>query len=109
MTRNGGELTAIFLAIVAVFALAKCGNEARAHDIYHDWKIPGTTTSCCNDKDCRPTSAWQDMEGRWLIRVNGQDIVIPDRVILPEQPDGRCHVCEMHGTVFCFAPCRVRS
>lgn len=108
MTDRHVALLFLFVLLLGL-GIMQFGGPARAHDQYHDWKIPGTTTSCCNDRDCRPTSAWQDINGGWWVRTNGQDISIPERVILPKQPDGRCHICEANGTVFCFAPCDVRS
>lgn len=105
------------LAFLVIFGsmVPQC---VRAHDQYGDWKQPDTGQSCCNERkehdghvtgDCRPTAAWQDGEGIWWVRANGQNISVPPNKILPRRPDGRCHICEMHGIVFCFAPCDVRS
>lgn len=41
--------------LILAAALLAAPAMAEAHDIYADWKIPGTNTSCCHDKDCRPT------------------------------------------------------
>lgn len=83
---------------------------ARAHDIYLDWKVPGTAVSCCDRRDCRPTRArmtdretWEAWDGeRWV------DIP-PNRVLRMRSPDGRSHLCEAHGAVFCFVAGETRS
>lgn len=95
------------LAVILVLGLPR----ARAHDIYRGWMVPGTATSCCNDRDCRPTRArmtdgetWQAWDGaRWV------DIP-PARVLRFPSPDGRSHVCiSPSGEVLCFVPAGAKS
>lgn len=94
------------LAVVLVLGLPR----ARAHDPYTRWMVPGTFVSCCNQQDCRPTRArmtdretWQAWDGsRWLD-------VPADRVLRFPSPDGRSHLCEMNGTVYCFMPGDTKS
>jgi hypothetical protein len=97
---------ALIVALVALIAWLVMGlPAARAHDPYTEWKVPGTTVSCCNRNDCRPTRArmtdaetWQAWDGaRWV------DIP-PDRVLQFPSPDGRVHLCEANGTIYCFMP-----
>lgn len=95
----------VFIAVAAALA-----GRARAHDIYHDWKIPGTTTSCCHDEDCRPTVA-EIREDAWWAVVNGEWVRIPDNLVLKiPSPDGRSHVCASpHRMIYCFVPGEVRG
>jgi hypothetical protein len=36
-------------------------------------------------------------------------VIIPPIKVLKSQPDGRCHICERDGHVYCFAPCDPKS
>lgn len=91
-----------------ILALSPFG--VMAHDIYHDWKIPGSDTSCCHGDDCRPTVA-EIREDEWWALVDGQWHRIPDNLILKmPSPDGRSHVCaSKHRMIYCFVPGEVRS
>lgn len=46
------------LSVVAGVSLAVVigwmAREAKAHDPYTGWTVPGTMISCCNRQDCRP-------------------------------------------------------
>lgn len=83
--------------------------DGRAHDVYQDWFQPSTGKSCCNDHDCRPTAAWQDMNGTWWVRVRGRPIPVPGNRIVRKATDGRCHVCESGGEIHCFNGCDSKS
>lgn len=102
---------AIFCLFVLLFGLGlmKFGGTARAHDGYGGWFQPGTGKSCCNDHDCRPTTATQDMNGTWWVTVNGRPVAVPGNRIVRKATDGRCHVCESGGEIHCFNPCEPRS
>jgi len=90
-------------AAILVFLLMAA--PAIAHDAYHDWKIPGTTTSCCNDKDCGPTRARAGLDGLWEVWHEGRWIAVQPKAILPfPSPDGRSHACIIGATVLCFVP-----
>lgn len=94
----------------AILALILMAAPAVAHDAYHDWKIPGTTTSCCNDKDCGPTRARAGLDGLWEVWHEGRWIAVQPKAILPfPSPDGRSHACIIGATVLCFVPGEVRS
>lgn len=89
------------LAVILVLGLPR----ARAHDIYRGWMVPGTATSCCNDRDCRPTRARMDEHERWEAWDGERWLKVPpDRVLKIPSPDGRSHLCEMNGAVLCFLP-----
>jgi hypothetical protein len=91
---------------------------ANAHDIYHGWTA-WDGGSCCSERkekdghvtgDCRPARAVQDMEGNWIAYSDGREYRIPPQAVRPiKSPDGRSHICEMHGHIFCFVPGEVRS
>lgn len=108
-------------AILVLFLMAAMAvtRLAHGHDIYKDWKAQ-SGASCCSERkehpsgdvrgDCRPVRAVQDMNGNWIAYENGRPFPIPDHAIRPiKSPDGRSHLCEMHGHVFCFVPGEVRS
>lgn len=81
------------------------------HDQYHDWKIPGTTTSCCNDQDCAPRRArMNDAGDQWEVWYEGKWLPVPHKAVLEmASPDGRSHACIIGYTVLCFVPGEVRS
>lgn len=90
-------LCALFLAVMSCLA--------QAHDIYTNWKIPGSTTSCCNDRDCAETEARFERGQSFAKTRGGEWIAIPPRSIIREpNPTGKAHLCEMNGYVFCFLP-----
>ena len=114
---------AALLAASATSALAQSGNHgdghAEMHGTYKDWRQPDTGGSCCNAQtaddpngDCRPTTGYVGDGGWWRARVRpGPDgfVIIPPIKVLTRQPDGRCHICEGDGRVYCFAPCDPKS
>jgi len=106
--------TAVLLVVVPLVGLIALVMEARnahGHDQYGDWKIPGTTTSCCNDQDCAPRRARMSDSGEfWGVWYEGRWLEVPARSVLPmASPDGRSHACIIGATVLCFVPGEVRS
>jgi hypothetical protein len=97
-------------------ALAQSGEHGdghvQMHDVYRHWHPPkNPDTSCCSNADCRPTRAYIDADGNWRA-WNGQDwLVVPQERLLPTDfaGDGRSHLCESHGFIFCFTPGEMRS
>lgn len=122
-TRSIGFLL-ILILVLAIgsmidLAQAQSGNRgdghAEHHDMYKDWVQPDVGGSCCNAQsaddpagDCRPTTAYIGDDGRWHARIGPgpRDFaIVPPNKILHRAFDGRCHICEQHGTVICFQPC----
>jgi hypothetical protein len=109
---------AAILVLLLMAATVVTLRPAHGHDIYKDWKAQ-SGASCCSERkehnghvtgDCRPVRAVQDMNGNWIAYENGRPLPIPDHAIRPiKSPDGRSHLCEMHGHIFCFVPGEVRS
>jgi hypothetical protein len=97
--------------IIGTIVLAMIVSPVVAHDIYKDWRQPDNpNVSCCNDKDCRPTRAYLTDEG-WRA-WNGQVwLLIPKERVLPTDyaGDGRSHLCESSGHVYCFSPGQPRG
>ena len=109
MTRAANQTILFSFLIVALIALARCGNEARAHEPYSDWKMPGTDASCCNDRDCGPVTATPLGNGAWVVKVDGREVVVtPNRVLKIPSPDGRSHWCGSGDVTYCFVPGEVR-
>lgn len=82
---------------------------------YNSWNMPDNrTVSCCHDMDCQPAQAYQDKQGNWWARQEGDAdkpyTLIPPQKIETERdnPDGRNHLCGRRYffsgdfTVFCF-------
>lgn len=100
------------LAIVFVIVLAIGAAEALAHDPYSEWHAPDNPgLSCCNGDDCRPTRAWLGDDGRWRAWDGLGWIIIPPGRVLPTDyaGDGRAHLCEKLGAVYCFSPSQPKS
>jgi hypothetical protein len=109
----------VLAAAIILWASTFLAVPAQAHDQYKDWKA-WDGGSCCSERvehpnghvtgDCRPVRATQDMDGNWIAYERGKEYRIPPQAIRPIQsPDGRSHLCEMHGHIFCFVPGEVRS
>lgn len=116
----------IILGVLAFIALALCMaltprlvraqegahgvGHAQMHPQYKGWRQPSNGLSCCNDSDCRPTRARGDLDGNWEAWDGYRWIPIPPASILKMQsPDGRSHLCEAGGRVFCFVPAGPKS
>ena len=100
--------TAAILILLLLFVPLK----AAAHDIYHQWRKPDNPgVSCCNDNDCRPTRAYMGDDGLWRAWDGSKWLTVPPSVVLPTDygQDGRSHLCEMNGYIFCFTPGQVRG
>jgi hypothetical protein len=97
-------------------ALAQSGEHgdghAAMHDIYKNWHPPENPgTSCCNNADCRPTRAFVDDDGHWRAWNGSAWLLIPQERVLPANfaGDGRSHICESRGFVYCFTPGEIRG
>lgn len=99
-------------AALAVFLFL---GSARGHDIFTDWKQPGTDKSCCSggptNGDCYPTQA-RLKDGRWFAfrREDSKWIAVPDTAMLPPI-DTNAYLCAPAppaendpATIYCFRP-----
>jgi len=107
--------TASLLAL-GLSAFAQSGEHgdghAEMHDIYKQWHPPlNPGTSCCNNADCRPTRAFVDGEGHWRAWNGSAWLLVPQERLLPSDfaGDGRSHLCEKAGFVYCFTPGEIRG
>jgi len=97
----------VVLVILAVLAFAP---KARAHEPYSDWRVPNNpAVSCCNGDDCRPTRAYMGDDGLWRAWVGPGPkdyLIVPADRLLPTDlaKDGRSHLCEKAGWIYCFSP-----
>jgi len=102
----GLAMLVIGLCLVAV---GYCAGRASGHDIYTDWKMPGTDVSCCSERDCQPVRAHM-VDEQWIVHVDGLEIPVPpERVLKIKSPDGRSHWCGIGVVTYCFVPGEVRS
>jgi hypothetical protein len=101
------------LATPAVSQSGEHGDgHAEMHDIYRHWYPPiNPDSSCCDNSDCRPTRAYLDDDGNWRAWNGSNWLVVPQDRLLPTDHagDGRSHLCEKQGFVFCFTPGQVRG
>lgn len=80
---------------------------AELHEqFYSNWYRPDQpAVSCCNKMDCAPAEA-RFVNGQWIARKFGETVwhrIPPQKVELNrDSPDGRSHLCELGGSVFCF-------
>jgi hypothetical protein len=109
---------AVMLSAGDIISVAKAQSgahgdgHAERHDIYKGWHPPqNPNTSCCNNADCRPTRAFVDAEGSWRAFNGSVWVRIPRDRVLPTNlaGDGRNHLCEKEGFVYCFVPGEIRS
>lgn len=99
----------LFFLVMLLLGLLMWHGAARAqhaemHHFYQHLTIPGTKTSCCDNRDCRPADArWR--AGQWEALHRGVWLRIPDNVVLDvKSPDGRAHLCiyELVDKPLCF-------
>ena len=99
--------------LLAIWAVAVAlGWPVRAHGPYSDWTAPDNPAlSCCNDSDCRPTRAYMGDDGLWRAWDGINWLTIPPGRVLPTDyaGDGRNHLCEKMGAVYCFSPGQPRG
>ena len=94
------------LALLLMFS----ASPALGHDPYASWMIPGTQTSCCNQRDCEPAESWRVAGDRYEAKWRGQWLAVPPGAVLRDvqAPDGRGHVCVRASVtpplVLCFKP-----
>jgi hypothetical protein len=107
---------ATLLIAPAATAFAQSGDHgdghAQMHDIYQHWHPPlNPGTSCCNNADCRPTRAYVDNDGYWRAWNGVAWLLVPQERVLPSDyaGDGRSHLCEKVGFIYCFTPGEIRG
>jgi hypothetical protein len=89
--------------------LLSCGALAHDQGEHAEWyrglKVPGTGSSCCNDKDCMPTD-YRIREGLYEVPVGFMWVVVPNARVIRNVPNpvGRAVVCRHGETIFCFVP-----
>ena len=77
------------------------GMHGHDHDKLHHWyetlRQPGTGYACCDNKDCRPTTA-RLRDGVIEVLVDGEWTRVPPSTILSRaSPDLNTHVCAPKG------------
>ena len=94
-------LIAILQAAGQVSAQEPHGVHGKGHGKLHHWyktlRQPGTGYACCDDKDCRPTTA--RVRGRTIeVLVDGEWTRVPPNTILKRRSrDLNTHVCAPRG------------
>lgn len=99
----------LIICLTILAAMAFC-ETAYSHDPYSGWR-QRNGVSCCNGDDCRATTAHQADDGTWMAWDGKQYLPVPDGRLLPTDlaGDGRSHICERDGTVYCFSPGQIRG
>src|SRR5262245_19281595 len=96
---------------VLTLALAFLAGGALAHDHgehaewYKSLTVPGTGSSCCNNRDCIPTD-YRYKDGLYEVPVGFMWVTVPRSRVLKDvgNPVGRAVVCRHGETIFCFVP-----
>lgn len=99
------------VTLVPVVALGQ-DEHAQMHETYKLWRVPNNpSASCCSNQDCRPTRARVNDNGLWEAWNGQRWIVVPRDLTLPPDyaHDGRSHICEKDGQVYCFTPGEPKS
>lgn len=104
-----GSMRTIVLTLISTTLLLCI--PAKAHDGYDNWLQPRSKLSCCNNNDCRPTRAYKDEAGYWHAWNGTKWLIVPPYALLESdlKKDGRSHLCESNGVVFCFSPAEPKS
>ena len=100
------------LAMMVLGLALMLAAQALAHDPYTNWRKPDNPgVSCCNNTDCRPTRAYMGDDGLWRAWDGAKWLTVPREVVLPTDyaNDGRSHLCEQGGYIYCFTPGQVRG
>jgi hypothetical protein len=110
MGRRKGRRTLAFLVTALLptvmpdaYTLAQehQGRHGDGHEELHHWyktlRQPGTGHACCDNKDCRPTTARS--RGKIVeVLIDGEWTRVPPKIILNEtSPDLNTHVCAPKG------------
>lgn len=98
---------ALLAFAIGTLALIGVATIALAHDPYGSWRQPDNpAVSCCNGQDCRPTRAFLGDDGRWRAWNGTVWLTVPAGCVLPTDlaGDGRSHLCEVEGHIYCFSP-----
>ena len=80
---------------------------AEMHAKYKGWHPPeNPNVSCCDNTDCRPTRGYLGDDGLWRAWNGIVWLTVPPGRLLPTDfaGDGRSHLCEKEGYVYCFTP-----
>jgi hypothetical protein len=88
-------LAAVLLSTGALAQEGYIGHDHQKwhYDFYQYLVRPGTSISCCNLSDCRPT-AGRVVSDHYEIKVNGAWVAVPpDKVVKRSAPDMGFHVC----------------
>ena len=112
MTARGVATLAVIVLAIGAAVQAMWPVRARAHDPYSTWTAPDNPgLSCCNSSDCRPTRAYMGDDGLWRAWDGINWLTIPPGRVLPTDyaGDGRNHLCEKMGAVYCFSPGQPRG
>lgn len=120
-------MVALTLILCRGGAVAQSGvhgdGHAANHDQYRNWSTH-SGASCCKARveredgqitgDCRPTHA-RYMTDHWEAWNGDMWLYIPAEAMAPyaqipaHTEDGRSHLCEVNGYVYCFVPAEPRS
>lgn len=111
---TGWRWLAVCALLIALGAIIDAATKpARAHDPYGEWRQPDNpAVSCCSaDEDCRPTRAYFGDDGLWWAFDGRRFVPVPPSRVLPPDfaGDGRSHLCEKLGYIYCFTAGPVRG
>ncbi len=81
-------------SVLAALAFVLIPTASGAHDWYSGLTQPGTSISCCDDRDCEKVSYCTTAEGKEGLSMEGFCRPIDWSRVLPmPSPDGEPHAC----------------
>lgn len=95
----------LLLALLLLAGGALAHDQGEHAEWYRSLTVPGTGSSCCNEKDCMPTD-YRIRDGLYEVPVGFMWVVVPKSRVLKNVPNpvGRAVVCRHGETIFCFVP-----
>lgn len=92
------------LILLALPALAHTHGEHA--EFYRSLLQPGSSVSCCDNKDCRTTDDWRETANGYDVRLAGEWVSVPPNKVLSDRPNptGHAVICHNGRTIYCFLP-----
>lgn len=99
------------LHVVVLAVLLLGASSALAHEddpVLRELRNPMTGYSCCNMTDCALTDDWDQRQGAYMVRLDGEWKAVPNEIVIKDRgphPTGQAVICiSPIGELLCFLP-----